>query len=179
MLQWTSLNVCTLTAQHSSKGRLCNRNFWVKVFILFKCCYSFNCSPCPQKPLMDHLLRCTSVHFLLVLIVLLKPFLLRRIWSFNSLTIMLLWSKIPPQMYLLIQPIRLLSHGFCKVGKWETVSTLLLVTNIPKYRALKKLYPECGLNRRYRRCLPLSSGPNLKVEFLLAILLSQSNDEHA
>lgn len=177
MLQWTSLNVCTLIAEYSSKGRLCNRNFWVKVSILFKCCSTFNCSPCPQKPLRDHLLRC--VHFLLVLIVLLKPFLLRYIWSFNSLTIILLWSRPLPKCNFWSKPVRLLSHGLCKVGKWETVSTSLLVTNVPKYRALEKLYPECGLDRRYRRCLPLSSGPNLKVEFLLAILLSQSNDEHA
>lgn len=77
----------------------------------------FHFSPFPQKPLHTYLLNCTRVNFPLLLFLQLKLFLLRCVWSFTSSTIMVLWSKTPPQVYQLIQPISVGPLGFPQQAK--------------------------------------------------------------
>ena len=139
--------------KYSLKGKLRKRNFWIRVCTLFKFCDHFNCSPSSQKHLLHHLLCCDTAKACALSAGVdsaAETILVKTCFKFYQSNHYVIMIK-EPQMYHLIQPTSPSSHGLCAAGKQKTVSTLLLATHGPKYKALEKLYPEHSLDMRYRK----------------------------
>lgn len=119
-------------SKYFPKGKLCKRNFWVKVYpTLYKRPFPF---------------------VVAVVIVCAAEVVLIKKW-FNSLIITLVWSETPSPDVSCDPAHHSFSRGLSTASKWKTMSTPRLAMQALNTELCKSSYQDYGLDMRYKRLL--------------------------